>query len=423
MKHLLPLIALALLASCGLESSLTPDLTDNGCNSKVCDYLYAIEYDDYDFENGIKALEKFRPQPACSEVRKGNFVGRNLDWYINREASAVIKVNATEKRHASLGVVGCMAQFSNDLAASGKWNDVYEILPLFTVDGINDKGLYIGVNVMPTGETSLDSTTWETGKWGHGATFTHPEANDTYCVTYLVRVVLDRAATVAEAKDLINSINWYEPYNFPHEGEAQSFHWLICDKNSSAVVEFLDNKLCITETDKVKEPSYATIMTNFTNKVRESGLIQTSGAGYERWDALHDNYAAAEESFTGIQELMKKAWYSLTYTLPVGDKNFKFTEFASTDYPASTLYGNAKAWNIPGFKAKVEHAQKTFADKSNWHTDTTSLWYTTHTSVYDLAARKLHILTHEGFDAQKDFLEFSFKDTYVKPLEQREVKK
>lgn len=80
-------------------------------------------------------------------------------------------------------------------------------------------------------------------------------------------------------------------------------------------MEFLDNKLCLTETDKVSEPSYATIMTNFTNKVKdEAGLIQPSGAGYERWDVLHDNYAAAEESFEGIQELMKKVWYTQTYT-------------------------------------------------------------------------------------------------------------
>ena len=203
-------LAALLLASCaGEKSSLTPTLKDNGCNTQICDYLYAIEYDDYDFAAGVEALQAFMPQAACSEVRKGQFVGRNLDWYINHDASAVIKVNAAEGRHASLGVVGCMPQFSNEVAASGAWNDVYNVLPLFTVDGVNDQGLYIGVNVMPTGETSCDSTHWETGKWGHGAAFTRPEAQETYCVTYLVRVVLDRAGSVAEAKALLDSINWY----------------------------------------------------------------------------------------------------------------------------------------------------------------------------------------------------------------------
>ena len=414
-------LAALLLASCGTEKGgLTPTLKDNGCNTQICDYLYAIEYDDYDFQAGVKVMEKYLPKAACSEVRKGNFVGRNLDWYINHDATAVIKVNAAEGRHASLGVVGCATPFSNEVAASGAWNDAYSLLPFFTVDGINDQGLYIGVNVMPTGETSCDSTRWETGKWGHGATFTHPEAQETYCVTYLVRVVLDRAGSVAEAKALLDSINWYEPSGFPHEGESQAFHWLICDDSTSVVVEFLDNKLCLTETDKVTEPSYATIMTNFTNKVKdEAGLIQTSGAGYERWDVLHDNYAAAEESFAGIQELMKKVWYTQAYTKEIGAKDFWFTESAGPERPAANFYGNPNAWDIAGFKATMEGVQKTFADKANWHTDTTTLWYTTHTSVYNLAERKLHLLTHEGLDAQKDFYEFSLDDTFVKPLEHK----
>lgn len=421
--YALPLSVL-LLASCGgTKSDVVPTLTDNGCNAQICDYLYAIEYDDYDFAAGVKVMEKFLPKAACSEVRKGNFVGRNLDWYINHDATAVIKVNATEGRHASLGVVGCAAPFSNEVAASGQWTEAYNTLPFFTVDGINDQGLYIGVNVMPTGETSCDSTSWETGKWGHGAAFTRPEAKETFCVTYLVRVVLDRAASVAEAKALIDSINWYEPAGFPHEGESQSFHWLICDGSTSAVVEFLDNKLCLTETDKVSEPSYATIMTNFTNKVKdEAGLIQPSGAGYERWDVLHDNYAAAEENFEGIQELMKKVWYTQAYTKKTGDKDFWFTEFTSSEFPAYAFYGNPKAWEVEGFKTVVEDGQKLFADKANWHADSTALWYSTHTSVYNIAERKLHLITHEGLDAQKDFYTFTIDDTFNKPLEHKHTK-
>ena len=112
-------------------------------NTPITDYLYGVEYDDYDFEAGTKALEHYKPAAAgCSEVRKGDFVGRNLDWYINHDASAVIKVNSSEKRFASIGVVGCCTRFDDAFAESGEYGEIYGLLPMFTVDGINEKGLY-----------------------------------------------------------------------------------------------------------------------------------------------------------------------------------------------------------------------------------------------------------------------------------------
>lgn len=87
-------------------------------------------------------------------------MGRNLDWYINTNASAIIKMNHTDEHYASIGMVSCFNMFSNDIAKSGEYNDVYKYLPLKTLDGINECGLYVGENVMPTGETSFDSTSW-----------------------------------------------------------------------------------------------------------------------------------------------------------------------------------------------------------------------------------------------------------------------
>lgn len=58
-------------------------------NTRITEYLYGVEYDDYDFQSGIAYLDKFKPVYAgCSETGKGDFVGRNLDWFINNDASA-----------------------------------------------------------------------------------------------------------------------------------------------------------------------------------------------------------------------------------------------------------------------------------------------------------------------------------------------
>lgn len=392
------------------------------CNTPIADYLYGVEYDDYDFEAAAQAMAKRfnSAAPACSEVRKGNFVGRNLDWYINTDAAAIIKINKSDARYASIGMIGANSVFSNEFAKSGEYSPLYNALPMATTDGINENGVFIGVNVMPTGETSFDESTWEHGKWGHGAAYTNPDAKETHCVTYLARVILDRAKSVADAKQIIESINWYEPKGFPVPGSSQAFHWLISDATTSVVLEFLDNKPYYCETTDINAPSYATIMTNFTNKLmEEKGMIQNSGNGYERYDLLKEAYPTTEESFTGMQDLLKEVWYSKAYTKEIGSKDFWFTEFVE-DVSAKDLYKNPDVWKNETYTNAMKVNQANFNNKANWHVADSPLWYTTHTTVYDLAARKFHVLIHEGRDEQKDFMEVSLNDTHFeKPLEHK----
>ncbi len=389
-------------------------------NTKITEYLYGVEYDDYDFSRGVKLFERYVPEAAgCSEVRKGDFVGRNLDWYINNDASAVVKVNNNGERYASLGVMGCATVFDTEFAANGEYADIYGILPMFTVDGVNENGVYCGVNVMPTGETSLDSTKWETGAWGRGAAFTNPESDKTYCVTYLVRVILDNAESVEDARQIVEGINWFEPCGFPKEGSSQAFHWLVCDSQTSMVLEFVDNKPCFIETENVSEPSMATIMTNFTNTVKEqAGLIQTTGCGYERWDILAAAYPGAEESFQGIQNLMKNVWYSQFYTKDAGDDNFFMTDFSTPQRPSAFLYGNREFQRTQEWAELVAKSKAEFENPDNWHSAGSPLWYTTHTSVYQLSEKKLHLFLHEGYDNQDKTHIFLLEESrFVKPLE------
>ena len=416
-------LSIAAVASAAILAASCGNNQPDRANTAITDYLFGVEYDDYDFEAGVKALEHFMPSAAgCSEVRKGDFVGRNLDWYINHDASAVIKVNASENRYASLGVIGCCTKFNQEFASSGEFDPIYGILPMFTVDGVNEKGLYAGVNVMPTGETSFDQDSWESGAWGHGAAFTNPASDKTYSVMYLVRTVLDNAATVADAKELVRSINWFEPSNFPHDGQSQAFHWLISDSESSVVLEFLDNSVCFTEAENVTEPSYGTIMTNFTNKLMaDCQLIQNNGIGYERWDILAGAYPEAEESFEGMANLMKKVWYTTFYKGDPQSENYLTGEFASSARPASTLYRNEEFKQTEEFAQLAANSKKDFENPENWHSDDTPLWYTTHTSVYNIATQELNILLHEGFDEQKEFMAFSLEDChFAKPMEMAE---
>lgn len=389
-------------------------------NAAIADYLYAIEYDDYDLEANIKYYnEQLMPAyPACSEVRKGNFVGRNLDWYINNDAAAIIKMNHTDSHYASIGMVGCCPDFSNALAKSGEYDDIYKYLPCKTVDGVNEKGLYIGVNVMPTGETSFDSSTWEPHAYGHGAAHTNPSSDMHYCVNYLVRIVLDRAGSVEEAKQVIGSIDWCEPVNFPAEGYSQAFHWLICDAEHSAVLEFMDNKAVYTAAPSINEPSLGNIMTNFTNCLMEKGMIQECGSGLERWDILNDNYASTPETFDGMQELMKKVWYSQTYTIDPSSRDFWFTEWCDAGYSSAYLYKNYDLCENAEFCDMARKYQSTFNNPAYWHVDDSPLWYTTHTSVYDIKSKILSVMVHEGRDGQTLSYQASLDGSeFPKPLD------
>ena len=412
-------ILCTVLAGISLLASCTSGSVELRSNTPICEYLYGVEYDDYDFEAGMQVTsELYMPQAACSEVRKGNFVGRNFDWYINSDASFVIKVNRGDARYASIGMGGCMPPFTDSLASSGCWSPVYDLLPLMTMDGINEKGLYVGINVMPTGETSSDPDRWAPGQWGLGAAFTNPDAARTYGVSALVRFVLDNAASLAEARDLVESVNWYEPVDFPNPGESQAFHWLIADSVSNAVLEFIDNKPCFIQTDAVREPSYATIMTNFTNKLMADGqIVQPSGCGYERWEILRDNYAATDESADGMKQLMQKVWYTRTYTDSL-DEHFMFTEFAGRDFPATEMYHNPDYKDNAAYAAFIKEQRALFADKAFWHVEDSPLWFTTHSVVYDLKRRSLTVMTHEGLDGQKEYYSASLSESnYAKPQE------
>ncbi len=216
---------------------------------------------------------------------------------------------------------------------------IYKYLPFKTVDGVNEKGLYIGVNVMPTGETSFDPSTWEPYAFGHGAAHTNPSSDMHYSVNYLVRIVLDRAANVEDAK---------------------------------RVIEFMDNKAVYTAAPNINEPSLGNIMTNFTN----------------------------------------------CFTIDPSSRDFWFTEWYDAGYSSAYMYKNYELCENDEFCNTVRRYLSAFNDPKYWHVDDSPLWYTTHTSVYDLKARTLRVLVHEGRDGQTQFYQASLDGSeFPKPLE------
>ena len=433
-KNLIPslLLAAATLTSCSNSENLGAGIGQDNCVTKYNDYLYGLEYDDYDFKACVEMSEKIYGGMApagCSEVRKGNFVGRNLDWYINRDLSAVIRINAKgtpsddnfyTARYASIGMVGCTPEFGLDYVKStSEYLPVYDILPVSTGDGINEKGVYVGVNVTATGETSMDPAKWKDQQWGLGAAYTNPASDKKICVTSLVRVILDHATSVDDAIRIVKSINWYEPVNFPTPGATQAFHWLICDKNTSCVLEFVDNQPVFVKTNNVSTPSLATIMTNFNNYLMQDGIIQDHGIGYERFDLLSDNYASTPETANGMQRLMEKVWYTKSYTMTLDEPGYWATENPNEYFTAPQMYNHPEILKDKRYQQVVDYNVADYNNRDNWHTPGCTVWYTTYTSIYNIATRSMSVKLHEGLDGMKEYLNFNFDQHFSKPLNKK----
>lgn len=407
------------------------DPGDERCNTQISEWLYGTEYEDYDFDALCEIMDyMFYPEAGCSQVRKGNFVGRNLDWYITDEATCIVKVDAknnkaasglqhiSDARYASIATNAVTDMFTRDIAQSGVFDDVYLILPAFIAEGINEKGLYTGLNVAPTGETSLDPDKWRPLEWGLGAAFTNPGAEHTLNVGLLNRVLLDHASSVDEALQIINSINWYEPYNFPAEGMSQSFQWLIADSTKTCVLEFIENKPVALVSDNITEASLSTIMTNFCNVLFQHGIINHFGSGYERYEEATATYDTTPATMDGLKDMMQLLWYTKGYTRKQNTPGFRYSDVIPDDIGYDDFFAHPE-WKTQNqyIIDYISEQQDMFNNRKGWHTEDCPLWYSRHTAVYDIRSRSYKIFLHEGLDVPRIWYDVTMDVSFAKPLD------
>lgn len=423
LAHMLAIVAIVVgTTACGTRSvngSVASSKNDALPIYHVGDSLFALQYYDYDFNKCREYFDSRYSEPnygACSQVRMGNFVGRNLDYNINRNACAVIKVEAKPEigRHASIGVVGCFKYFTYDMAKTGILPDsLYHCLPGRTVDGINDCGVYVGVNVVPR---RLDSS--NAGYFYEGDT---PDTTNAYNALYLTRLVLDSANSVDHAIELIKSHTWYFPKNYPTkdvEHPYQPFHWMIADNNTNCILEMENHGFTILKAtgNNLRLPSDTTIMTNFSNSLWRTRELDNLGIGYERWDILHDNYLHMVDNEFGLFFMMRNVWFSNAYTLPCDTLNYQrfwFSELASETCYVDSLYKHGEQIVKDSTKMDlITKGREEWFNETNWFTDSTKLWFTVHTSIYRLQDMRFYIVPHEGYKCNP--YQPSFDDNFMR---------
>lgn len=397
-------MVLACLSGCSSTNTAESADKNQPALEKIADNLYETTYTtDYDWGDTVTPdMSGF----SCSAVQNGQYRGRNYDWTYADTDLCVIHTTVTEKRpHASVGV-GDMSFIMN---ADGSKN--YAILPFVTVDGINDAGVCIQVNVMPYGEN---------GALNHTET-----TEDDLAGGNVVRFILDYADSIEDAIALLEDKDIYSEME-----AAEELHWMISGPASktdsttkTVVVEVFPDGLHVTDKFVDDKP----IMTNF-NVSNFDGTADTVGIGlgYERWQILDEYYDQAN-SVMGTFDLMEKVYFSKMYDL-FGDR-FWYSEYNGTNlanyYDEESLkdvlgedtynfymdnyggvYYTSALWDgetvVNGDISKtgcLSPVVEKVADKYNaQNMEDAGLWITIHTSVYDLENLTLDIQVRESQD-------------------------
>lgn len=361
--------------------------------------LFYIEYDDFDFDKAAEMTnERYRPRgPMCSGIRKGIFSGRNFDGYDGENLVLVMRVSNRCARYSSVSVT------TNYLFPS--LLEIMAILPQLAIDGVNEKGVSVMEFMVPNCEASEDRSKWGGREWGKSAAFTNRGAQRTYNTKLLPRYILDNAADVDEAIELVKAVNWFDPDRFTSSGHAGSLKWLLSDSRKSAVIECIDNEMKIQVTEDINRPSPCTLTANFSLYLFSKGIIQDGASGYERYDQMVDLYGKKDDSIDGVKRILKVVSMSEKYRRDISDKYFFATDYLWCESPSgrhftsTELYrGNAK--QDPDFLETVNLEKSRYFEKS-LRPENLKQSVTIYTTVYDLENKSMHLLYKEGTDDGK----------------------
>ncbi len=148
--------------------------------------------------------------------------GRNFDWTTH---IALLMFSDPPDGYASLSMIDLEHSGYSDTNTPDAENNRHNLLeaPFFPMDGMNEKGLAIGIMAVPSAEAPCT------------------QGRVTLYSAFVVRLILDYAATVEETIELIKNYNISFATGTP-------VHFLVSDSSShSAIIEFIDGTTRITQ--------------------------------------------------------------------------------------------------------------------------------------------------------------------------------
>lgn len=183
------------------------------------DYKTANEY----YENNITGFG------GCFSIIKNGKLIRGYDWKYSNSCEFLVRTPAINGRHAVTGIVGQIDGLTKDFVKSGKYSDMYKILPFALTDGRNDMGLEASILVVPADKGNTTGTL-SGGKKVNALMF--------------IRYILDNYGSIDEVKQACSTdISIFVPQVMRDMG--YEVHFLLHDSTMSSeegvVLEFVNN--------------------------------------------------------------------------------------------------------------------------------------------------------------------------------------
>lgn len=229
-------------------------LAQGGASSDAGVVSFLLESGIADFGNLLFGGNPFGCSTLAVKDENGNSLfGRNFDW---NTCHAMIIQNLPKHGYASISTVNMDFIMVSGIRLSSMPDEIQAVAGLYApLDGVNEMGLVVSVNMIEDSDTIEQDTD-------------KPDLT----TTTAVRLLLDQAADVEEAVDLLNSYDLHASFGY-------MVHFAIADrKGRSVVVEYVNNEMIVTETP---------VVTNFYLSENEKYGIGTKQS-HERYDILMD---------------------------------------------------------------------------------------------------------------------------------------
>lgn len=309
------------------------------------------------------------------------------------------------------GVSTVLNQYNVNLSIGSDFTNLWDVLPGFIADGMNEKGVAVNINVVPR-TSDLPRTTG-----------THPDdPNFKNLVMKLApKVVLDYASTAAEGVSVLAHRNIIMP-------QTESFHFeihmMISDANNTYIVEFLNNQMIVISTESeladttihelvtdgliVTKVTDLHAMTNYHVSIDSTGDFKQysyDGTEYSKYAVGVGRYNTIKrmvEEGKAVEEIMQAIKYTHLYTDPL-DSNFAFIDEIG-DEAFGITYPMTQQWQEDTELGRMIREQfgaaRTVYQESTdkERRDNGTYWQTRHTCIFDLEQSNMKLYTQENYD-------------------------
>lgn len=366
------------LKSAGVASSLgLPAFQE-----KIQDYTWYFRYDNLDYTLINQSIAGgFKSTLACTSVWRNGILGRNFDWNYSHNIEAIVVTPQNLGKYGSVSVCTCIGAITEEDMQKGTANQKdLKLLPFHVTDGINSQGVACSMNVVPA--------------LGNPDVQPEIEVRHTINSRALLRYVLDNFAS---ATDAVNNIKNYVKIIFDDDFIKIGFelHYLITDITKAYIIEIVDNKIQVLDVSTsnavianfhnygVTFNDDGTVETPETGKAHAKNNVDLHGSGLERYNSIVNAYSTITDT-----DSMYSALSNILFSQCYQPNIIRYSEFVG-DTP---YYGDITVDS----DVKLFKKFKSIADQRYIEEETDDnrrnigdLWWSSHSSVYDIANRQL----------------------------------